>query len=250
MSYSVFFDFDGTLLPAGKKQISDRVLKALQEAQARGHKIFLNTGRPFSFVDTDAVRGFCFDGILCGGGYVNVNGKVLLAETMSPEETKSILTHFYGRDTVVLIEGERAVWAAYGDETNSFPPLTDLDEILKICNAEPITKLNVLAYLNKEDLDFIRQYGDPIQRDDVVCTEIMQKGHDKGYLITKTVALLGLDPKKVIAVGDSTNDLAMLKAAPISVVMGQATEQVKQYAKYVTASVEEDGAALLLENLP
>jgi hydroxymethylpyrimidine pyrophosphatase-like HAD family hydrolase len=54
----------------------------------------------------------------------------------------------------------------------------------------------------------------------------------------------------LIACGDQENDLAMLKAAPISVAMGQATDLVKSCAKYITASVEEDGAALLLENLP
>ena len=249
MSYSVFFDFDGTLLCPDKKQISDRTLKALQDAQGRGHKIFLNTGRAASFLDMDAMRGFPFDGYLCGCGYINVKGKVLLADRMTPEEIKPILTLFRDRGIIVLLEGEQTMWAVYG-ESHNFVPLKTPEDAFRVCETEPITKLNIFAHLSEEDMDFIRQYGDPIKRDDVVTTEVVKKGRDKGFLITKTVELLGLDPEKVIAVGDSTNDLAMLKAAPISVAMGQASQQVKDCAKFVTASVEEDGAALFLENLP
>ncbi len=57
---------------------------------------------------------------------------------------------------------------------------------------------------------------------------------------------LGLDASQVMAIGDSNNDLDMLKWAGISVVMGNAGEHVKELADFVTASNDEDGIKLAL----
>jgi Cof subfamily protein (haloacid dehalogenase superfamily) len=52
-----------------------------------------------------------------------------------------------------------------------------------------------------------------------------------------------------VAVGDGRNDLEMLAWAARGVAMGQAVEEVKDAADEVTAPVEEDGVALVLEGL-
>jgi len=44
-----------------------------------------------------------------------------------------------------------------------------------------------------------------------------------------------------IVFGDSMNDIKMFANADYSVCMGQAKEEVKQKADYVTSSLEEDG---------
>lgn len=45
----------------------------------------------------------------------------------------------------------------------------------------------------------------------------------------------------MIGIGDSTNDLEMLDLAEQGIAMGNAPENVKQKADYVTDSVKEDG---------
>lgn len=47
--------------------------------------------------------------------------------------------------------------------------------------------------------------------------------------------------KECMAFGDGGNDIAMLQHAGIGVAMGNADDDVKQYADYVTDSVDEDG---------
>ncbi len=252
MSYSIFLDFDGTLVPTERDRFSDRTLKALTDAQNAGHKIFLNTGRAMSYLNVDAFRGFRFDGYLCGCSYVNVGGKLLMADRLTADETQPVVAHFYGRDVIVLLEGELSMYAAYDKgrvtEKNGFIPLNDMNEIFRICELEPITKMNVLTLLtDEEDLAFIRQFADPILRDDANCTELVPKGHDKAFVMKTVLDYLELDPEKVIAIGDTRNDIPMLKAAPISVAMGNASEEVKAHAKYVTKSSEEDGVAKFLE---
>ena len=44
-----------------------------------------------------------------------------------------------------------------------------------------------------------------------------------------------------IALGDSTNDLAMIEHAQIGVAMGNASEELKEKADYITKDVDDDG---------
>lgn len=58
---------------------------------------------------------------------------------------------------------------------------------------------------------------------------------------------LGVDAADALAIGDGRNDLEMLAWAGRGVAMGQAVDEVKQAADAVTASVDEDGAALEID---
>lgn len=68
-------------------------------------------------------------------------------------------------------------------------------------------------------------------------TEYNKKGISKGNSLSK----LGFDMDEIIAFGDSVNDIDMLKSAGIGVAMGNALEEVKQVADYITKSNDEDG---------
>ena len=60
---------------------------------------------------------------------------------------------------------------------------------------------------------------------------------------------LEVDPQRTLAVGDQRNDLEMLRWAARGVAMGQAPDEVVAAADEVTAPVEQDGLALVLEGL-
>jgi len=69
-------------------------------------------------------------------------------------------------------------------------------------------------------------------------------------LVSAQVRLqLGIDPSRTVAVGDGRNDIEMLGWAGRGVAMGQAPEEVIAVADEVTASVFDDGAALVLRSL-
>ena len=72
-------------------------------------------------------------------------------------------------------------------------------------------------------------------------TDITVKGANKGNALTTVAAQLGIDIADCIAFGDGGNDLSILKAAGIGVAMGNANNEVKVAADYVTTSVDEDG---------
>ena len=51
----------------------------------------------------------------------------------------------------------------------------------------------------------------------------------------------GLKLEETMSFGDGGNDVPMLRHAGIGVAMGNAADDVKQHADYVTSSVDEDG---------
>lgn len=57
----------------------------------------------------------------------------------------------------------------------------------------------------------------------------------------------GILPEEIMAVGDQENDLSMIRHAGIGVAMGDAPDNVKAVANYVTEAIDGDGAALAIE---
>ena len=71
---------------------------------------------------------------------------------------------------------------------------------------------------------------------------------NKGAALYTLSDILGIKPSQTMAIGDTGNDLAILTAAGIGVAMGNATEEVRKNADYVTADNTKDGVALAIEH--
>jgi Cof subfamily protein (haloacid dehalogenase superfamily) len=65
----------------------------------------------------------------------------------------------------------------------------------------------------------------------------------KGEALKKMMDSYGHLPSEVIAIGDGLNDISLLEAAGVSVAMGNAFDEVKQVADYITLDVEQHGVA-------
>ena len=79
------------------------------------------------------------------------------------------------------------------------------------------------------------------------AVDITHAGVDKGTAARHLAQLLGVDPGQMIAVGDSYNDLPLLRACGRGVAMGHAPDELKAVADYVAPSVDDDGLAVAIE---
>ena len=79
--------------------------------------------------------------------------------------------------------------------------------------------------------------------------EFVSKGITKSHALECIGDKLGIKASEMVAFGDQENDLAMLKYVGYSIAMGNATNEVKKQVDYVTASNDEDGAALVVEKI-
>lgn len=72
-------------------------------------------------------------------------------------------------------------------------------------------------------------------------SDVVPKGSSKQVGLDKVLDYFGIPLEESMAFGDGGNDILMLKHAGIGVAMGNAEDDVKQAADYVTDSVDEDG---------
>jgi hydroxymethylpyrimidine pyrophosphatase-like HAD family hydrolase len=83
--------------------------------------------------------------------------------------------------------------------------------------------------------------------------DISPKGVTKASALEEQRARLGIENGQVLVMGDGRNDIQLFEWAKssggIAFAMGQAPEEVKMAASYVTSSVTEDGVALVLSGL-
>jgi Cof subfamily protein (haloacid dehalogenase superfamily) len=73
--------------------------------------------------------------------------------------------------------------------------------------------------------------------------DITPPGHDKGTFVESMARQLGISTAAIATIGDMHNDLAMFRKSGMSIAMGNAIDEIKQHATYVTTSNEDDGFA-------
>ena len=79
------------------------------------------------------------------------------------------------------------------------------------------------------------------------CCEIMKEGVNKRTGVETLAAMHGISMENVMTLGDYDNDVPMLSAAGLGVAMGNAPDEVKACAKYVTDTNNNDGVAKVIE---
>ncbi|MCI7239359.1 MAG: HAD-IIB family hydrolase, partial [Anaerococcus sp.] len=98
---------------------------------------------------------------------------------------------------------------------------------------------------------FIDKYKDLVNpiRSMPQFLDIMPKGINKGRSLIEIADYYKIDHKDTIAFGDEINDIEMIKAAGVGVAMGNASEDIKKAAKFITLSNDENGVAVYLNKL-
>ena len=76
---------------------------------------------------------------------------------------------------------------------------------------------------------------------------IVPRGVSKWHGILLLAEYLGVRHDEIVAIGDSEDDLEMIASCGLGVAMGNAPLQVKQAAKWVTRSNDENGVAYMLK---
>ncbi len=85
---------------------------------------------------------------------------------------------------------------------------------------------------------------------DGIChVQIQDIGGTKKHAVERLQAIMGITAKETLAIGDKSNDHALFETAEMRVAMGNATEDLKRQATFVTDSVEQDGWAIAMEKL-
>lgn len=257
MKKAVFFDIDGTLLDClnGITDITPRVKKAIRGLQANGDYVFIATGRPYAFLD-DAILNFGFDGfVVTNGAYVKVKEKCIYKEFINKDFIKELVDNFEQLNIEYILQGEK--YSYIKDEYKKLHLLFDKYSIPKKYfesnyNIEEIDtyKLEMLCN-NQKGIDFCLSLGngiyDYMHNIEENSFELYAKANTKASGILKVLDYLDIPLENSYAFGDGKNDIEMLSTVGCGIAMGNAEAYVKNHAKKVTDTVQNDGVAIEIE---
>ena len=272
----IFLDIDGTLTTPGSNEPPQSALKAISAAQAKGHKVFLCSGRNPGMLSP--LLKYNFDGVIaCAGGYITVGDEVIYDMPMTKEESELAIEKLHETGVFCTIECRDG---AFGDEnlgafleSNAGADGKGNSEIERwrkalasSLNIRPMGEYDgtpaykvVIMCLHPEQLQparealedrynfVIQEITDPAHR--CINGELINRKYDKGRGILRICEYLGVPVEDTIGFGDSMNDLEMIQTVGTSVCMDNGAEALKKISDIVCPAVEEDGMAKAFEQL-
>lgn len=268
--YTLFaFDLDGTMLQKDGT-LSHRTLVACQEAAAQGIELVPTTGRLLGFLPQSLKElPFIRYAVTSNGAavYRLDSGEKLYScllpwqralELLEILREFSVFVEIYAEGRPVVHQGDPArAFEKYGFPERKrmylkkdYLQVRSLREYIKEGQVSP-EKIN-LPYVPESLREELKQRLSQEKGIKLVSSvfdnlEINAAGCHKGAGLAALCQCLGVSREQVVAIGDSENDLEMLQYAGLAIAMGNGEEAVKKIAGAVTASNEEDGAALAIE---
>ena len=267
MSYKwIVMDMDGTLTNSEKK-ISERTKLALIQAQQKGAKLVLASGRPTPGLYKEAyeLEMDRYGGILMsfnGARVIEFPSEKVLYNHVVPAKCKrpiinnaralnmSVMIH---DGDSVIVEDEHAYQSEYEASIchMKIKVVDDLNEYVEHVDPNKFLVSAPADYVKAQLEEFRLPFGDML----TICTsapfyiEVVDNGIDKGGCLSQLSETMGIHREEMIGFGDEMNDLTMLQYVGCGVAMGNAVKAIKLVADRITASNDEDGIALVIEDL-
>ncbi|MGJ9457647.1 Cof-type HAD-IIB family hydrolase [Oceanobacillus sp. CF4.6] len=233
----IALDMDGTLL-SDDHEVSERTVKAIEDAMNQGIHVVLSTGRGFQacypYAEQLKLQSYL---ITANGGQVWTVEKELLDQHLL--ETK-LIEKLYNLGTQVGVN----MWmiSTSGVFRGEAPENFYDYEWLKFgCESQDKQKLDIMVQ------ELSHYEGLELTNSLPTNMEANPKGVSKARALHFLCDKIGITMKEVMAVGDSLNDIKMIQEAGIGVAMGNAQEAIKNVANHTTDSNNEEGVAKAIE---
>jgi Cof subfamily protein (haloacid dehalogenase superfamily) len=268
----VALDLDGTLFDNQSRITADN-LAEIRRVTAAGAHVVISTGRPFCGLPFSQIQGSGIEYSINTNGssiYRLCDQTCIYEDSMPPEMILPILDYLLGKDIHfdLYIDGK------------AYSPTQCVGSIQKLAVPESIRSYIRDSRIRIPDMPgFIRENNYRVQkitmnfspdengvlkereeirhyfesRSDVTCVcggynnlEISNITADKGSGLCHLAEHLDIPIEETIAIGDSENDLAIIRAAGLGIAMANATDVIRAAAGDITLSNEESGVAASL----
>ena len=246
----IFTDIDGTLYSHKKKEVPASAIDAIHKLREKGIKVFLCSGRNRYLIRKSGVLDYIIpDGMVTMNGANAVIGDQTIYRypIPSPVVDKMILFAKRLRFGLTLIEeseghinmiDERVIQAHEKYNTRFPQPRTFPDHYDRVV-------YQMIAFCDKFDEELFLPHLQDCKsaRWDEYAVDIMPKDSDKAKGILSVLEYYGYEPGNALVLGDALNDIEMMQFAGASIAMGNAREETKKAADFVTADIDDDGWA-------
>lgn len=253
----IAIDLDDTLLNS-QVILSAKNKEAILKAQAIGVEVTLATGRMYrSALPVARELQIDIPLITYQGALIKdpISGRIFRHRPVPIKYAREILDRGYQLgyhiniylDDQLYVDRETAEAVEYSQ--NSKVPLNVVGDLRKYMSAEP-TKILFSAdpaLLDSLGQELSVKYPQlHITKSKNYYLEIMDRLASKGQALNDLAISMGIAREQVIAIGDSYNDIDMIRFAGLGVAMGNAWAEVKKIADYVTDNHDNDGVAKVI----
>ena len=254
MIKAVFFDIDGTLLSHSTNRVPDSAVRALAELREKGVLTFIATGRHISMLrQLRALEGLRFDGIVSLNGQYCCNDQGVIYHCPIEKASIARLLDYLKEDPhpCILVEEDRMyinfhnalVEKVQAAIHTDMPVIGDMDRGYD----HPIYQ--AILYMSDENLAKLPPLpGIRLTRWNLGGADLIPATGGKAAGIAKVLAHYGIDKADTMAFGDGENDVDMFGAVGIAVAMGNACEEAKNAAGYITGDSDSDGIYTALKH--
>ncbi len=252
----IALDLDGTLL-SPDDTVSRANRAAIARALAAGIRVVLVTGRGVETpITISRDLGLNLPVICCHGALTKDfgSGKTLAHIPVPLEYAKAMVEFAERRSLPIAIYTEELFWRVTGGhaymQDMRGPGWREVDSLIEILAEAPtfirFLGIDAVRAMREEFGDLPLAFRYETWADFEECA-VLNRDASKRTALARLCADFGVSRERVLAIGDSRNDVPMLHWAGIGVAMSNALEEVRQAVVHVTASNENDGVALAIE---
>lgn len=236
---SLLMDIDNTIVPTNGKLLDERLISKIKQAQEVIH-VGVATSRSIKKVldmlETIELKG---PNIFANGAQVidPANGEVYKEDFLTFEQVE--------KATEVVNRYKRGLYV-YDNSVKR----------LATANIQKTVTAFVLALEPQEADELMKEFlllGGVAVHKTISGTQgcndvhITHRDASKDKAVRKLAEVLGIKTSEIIGVGDGPNDILLLEACGLKVVMGNASDELKKVADYIAPSVEEMGVVDVID---
>jgi Cof subfamily protein (haloacid dehalogenase superfamily) len=274
---AIFLDMDGTILNH-QNRVSIHTKEIIDEVRNLGIKVFIATGRAFEEIDGLVPPGFQVDGVVASNGMVGYAGhEVIFKHSLSHELVETVIKMArenkvyyelfpYGSPRITLKQDRTYVENEIKDPK---PVSVGLNEWLSRKEAikEKIAWVDEIVgnefskfYFFSRTKEHINHWKEALEQIKKVIdfTTSISTEHNVELMVAKVNKATGIQQmlkhfdlieEEAMAIGDSDNDLPMLRLVNYAVAMKNAPDSIKEIVDDVTDfTCDEDGVYYYLKS--
>lgn len=261
----IFLDVDGTLVDY-EGRLPDSAARAVRQARANGHRVYICTGRSRAEV-YPFLWEIGLDGMIGGNGsYVEDHGTVVMHQMLTAAQCRAVVDWLQVRGLPFYLESNSGLYASADFATGAAAAIGEYSRrkngdagMMTVQQAFPDMVYGGELYrddVNK--ISFVLQaYAD--YRDAAAAFPDLKAGTwggsgetalfgdlgikqiTKAHAIDKLLTYLQADRADTIAFGDAKVDIPMLEYCTYGVAMGNGGEEIRAIADLITDDVDQDG---------
>lgn len=261
----IFLDVDGTLVNYEGK-LPDSAARAVQQARANGHRVYICTGRSRAEV-YPYLWDIGLDGMIGGNGsYVEDGSEVVMHQMMTGAQCRSVVDWLHERGLPFYLESNSGLYASTDFATGAAEAVREYSRrkngeagVMTVQDAFPdmiydgnlyredVNKISFVLHSYQDYLDAAAAFPDLKagtwggSGETALFGDLGVKDITKAHAIDVLLAHLGAERADTIAFGDAKVDIPMLEYCAYGVAMGNGGDEIRAMADLVIDDVEHDG---------